>query len=126
MKDYFSDREYACRCGKCGLGREHMSGDFKHRLNHIRYHLGEPMRMTSAVRCHEHSLKVSTALFSPHEYRGKPVAAADFLMLSHTVYELVRLAQSHNMSIGFKPWGPGLYMVHLDEAHTNPTFFGYL
>lgn len=61
MYKYFSKKELACRCGKCGLGQEQMSPRFMEKLEYLRSYTGITMPVTSAVRCIKHNNKVSKA-----------------------------------------------------------------
>lgn len=129
-KDYFSEAEYACRCG-CGLGKDDMKRGFKTRMNILRHRCGFPLAMTSAVRCLKHTHEVSTVGDnSPHNVERydntvEGVRAADLQVPNHRVHAVIKHAMDLKFSIGIRKDGRGKYMIHLDDAHDKLTFFAY-
>ncbi len=59
----FSRYEFACKCG-CGL--DNISMTLVNRLQAIRDLTGQPIRITSGVRCAEHNVKIGGAEDSEH------------------------------------------------------------
>lgn len=54
---HFYVEEFACRCGKCGLGIDDMHEDTMYRIEWLRHKTGIVMPVTSAVRCLVHDNK---------------------------------------------------------------------
>lgn len=63
LSDNFYRDEFACQCG-CGAGD--ISMDLIGRLQEVRDALGEPMRITSGIRCNAHNSKVGGTAGSSH------------------------------------------------------------
>lgn len=59
----FSRSEFACRC-TCGAND--ISVDLVRRLQEVRDRLGQPMRITSGVRCSSHNASVKGSAGSSH------------------------------------------------------------
>lgn len=59
----FSRAEFACQCG---CGSDDISMDLVRRLQEVRDALGEPMRITSGIRCNSHNSKVGGSVGSSH------------------------------------------------------------
>lgn len=125
MVNYFSDKELACKCGKCDSSN-HMDPVFMDRLNELRAVYGAPMYLTSAYRCPEHNEAVGGAPNSPHT-KG---IAVDVLVSGQHAHRLTKLAFKYGFTgIGVKQSGEyNSRFIHLDTApmgNTRPRIWSY-
>lgn len=121
MKNYFSEREQRCKCGKC---TSLLDPDFLARLNTLRERKGSPVVLNSAYRCPTYNSKVSkTGHNGPHT-TGK---AVDIRCAGSEAVEILRIA----VGMGFKGYGIcqtgkwGSRFIHLDDARDNYTIWSY-
>lgn len=63
---YFNLSEFACKCGHCGGGEEHMSLELLKRLDHAREVAGIPFVISSGFRCEVHNREVGGVPGSAH------------------------------------------------------------
>ena len=63
---YFQPKEFACQCGKCGMGFNQMKPSTLSKLNQARQLAGVPFVITSAYRCTAHNLAVGGKPNSAH------------------------------------------------------------
>jgi len=109
---YFKDREFKCRCGKCGKGIEQMEEELLQRLEIARGFSGIPFVLNSAYRCEEHNDWVGGSPTSRHML-GQAVdiktstSGERFLVLS----SLIRA--------GFTSIGIYEYFIHADISKRN-------
>lgn len=124
--DFFTEKELACRCGKCGLGQDQMSPTFMQRLIILRTTTGIPMPLTSAVRCCLWNNKVSsTGFIGPHvmcsvdweEMRGPLGHAVDIKLWGAAFYKVLKATFSLGFTgIGIQQKGPyRKRFLHLDD-----------
>jgi uncharacterized protein YcbK (DUF882 family) len=112
-KNFFED-EFACKCG-CGIGQ--MSRDFIAKLQLFRDAWGQPMKVTSGLRCITHNIAI----------KGKPNSrhligqAADIAVAPQDAWKFVALA----MQLDFKGIGVGREFIHLDDRSVAPALWSY-
>ena len=63
---FFKQEEFACKCGKCGMGFNQMKPDTLSKLEQARKLAGVPFIITSAYRCEEHNKSVGGKANSAH------------------------------------------------------------
>ncbi len=82
MKEYFTDKELACPCGKCDLKFNQNTRD---RLNRFRHFLGFPIPVSSACRCKAYNaLKGYTQTHATCQAIDSPVThKRAFMMITH-------------------------------------------
>ena len=61
-KNFFRD-EFSCRCN---CGSDQIDSELIRKLQEVRDALGEPMRITSGIRCNTHNSKVGGTAGSSH------------------------------------------------------------
>jgi len=113
MPRWFTPKEFACRCGRCGLGIERMDPDLLERLDHLRDLVGGPLVVNSAIRCPAHNAAVGGSPTSSH-LNGHAVDIA-----------VPGVAQRYNLlsaalSQGFQRVGIGKGFLHLDNDPGKP------
>jgi len=86
-----------------------MNKSFMRRIVFLREHLGFPLPITSAMRCPDYNLEISTTGKSGIHTAGK---AVDISILGVEKYELVRWA----FLLGFTGIGVGKNFIHLDDG----------
>jgi zinc D-Ala-D-Ala carboxypeptidase len=115
---YFSDKELACKCGKCDSSNK-MDPTFMYKLNILRANFGKPIYLSSAYRCPDYNEKVSsTGRNGPHT-TGK---AADLLVSGKDAHTILMLAANlHFSGIGISQKGEhGKRFIHLDNIGNGP------
>ena len=65
MREYFTSKEFDCKCG-CGLTGDKMDERFMERLYAARVIAGIPFRITSGIRCQKHNSAVGGEKNSSH------------------------------------------------------------
>lgn len=117
---FFPDHELACKCGRCGRGRDDMDPYFMGRLIGLREAYGASLPVTSAFRCPDHNGRVSaTGRTGPHT-TGR---AADIRIFGSAALRLVELA----IAAGFTGIGVGQKgdhnsrIIHLDDLEPSPS-----
>ena len=83
LTENFSREEFQCQCG-CGLGE--ISMDLVRRLQEVRDALGEPMKITSGIRCGFHNANVKGAAGSSHVPDSNGIACAVDIGCDNSVY----------------------------------------
>ncbi len=83
---YFSKEEFACRCGRCGGFPAEPEEALVRLAEKVREHFGEPVLVSSGVRCAAHNAAVGGVSNSRH-LRGK---AMDFAVKGRTSVEVLR------------------------------------
>ena len=63
LSQNFKRSEFACQCG---CGADDISMDLVNRLQEVRSALGEPMKITSGIRCSVHNANVKGTVGSSH------------------------------------------------------------
>jgi len=111
---HFSEKELACKCGKCDFIGMHE--DFMSKLEAIRQdsRWAKPIRLSSAYRCPDHNSKVSsTGKDGPHTTSR----AVDCLISGGDVQIFTLLAIQHGMTgIGWKQKGDyKSRFIHIDD-----------
>jgi hypothetical protein len=117
VKEYFQDKELACKCG-CGTLPPERTIE---RLYALRLILGRPLIINSGARCPKHNAKVNGAAGSIHMpsiFRlGESVTwgggAFDIAVKNNDEKEL--LVNTAHLC-GFQGIGIGLHFVHIDDA----------
>jgi uncharacterized protein YcbK (DUF882 family) len=88
----FSTNEMMCHCG---CKDSEMDSDFMKILQEIREDMNRPLKISSAVRCEKHNMKVSsTGKNGPHVYRK----AADIIISGADALRLIDVARKHGIS----------------------------
>ena len=122
----FSTNEMMCHCG---CKDSEMDSDFMKILQEIREDMNRPLKISSAVRCVKHNMKVSsTCKNGPHVYRK----AADIIISGADALRLIDVARKHGISgVGISQRGPhAKRFVHIDtlsadDGHPRPTVWTY-
>jgi len=122
----FSTNEMMCHCG---CKDSEMDSDFMKILQEIREDMNRPLKISSAVRCEKHNMKVSsTGKNGPHVYRK----AADIIISGADALRLIDVARKHGISgVGISQRGEhAKRFVHIDtlsadDGHPRPTMWSY-
>lgn len=122
----FSTNEMMCHCG---CRDSEMDSDFMKILQEIREDMNRPLKISSAVRCEKHNMKVSsTGKNGPHVYRK----AADIIISGADALRLIDVARKHGISgVGISQRGEhAKRFVHIDtlsadDGHPRPTVWTY-
>ena len=122
----FSTNEMMCHCG---CKDSEMDSDFMKILQEIREDMNRPLKISSAVRCEKHNMKVSsTGKKGPHGYRK----AADIIISGADALRLIDTARKHGISgVGISQRGEhAKRFVHIDtlsadDGHPRPTVWTY-
>ena len=122
----FSTNEMMCHCG---CRDSEMDSDFMKILQEIREDMNRPLKISSAVRCEKHNMKVSsTGKNGPHVYRK----AADIIISGADALRLIDVARKHGISgVGISQRGEhAKRFVHIDtlsadDGHPRPTMWSY-
>ena len=122
----FSSNEMMCHCG---CKDADMDPDFMKILQEIREDMNRPLKISSAVRCVKHNMKVSsTGKTGPHVYRK----AADIIISGADALRLIDVARKHGISgVGISQRGEhAKRFVHIDtlsadDGHPRPTVWTY-
>ena len=122
----FSTNEMMCHCG---CKDSEMDSDFMKILQEIREDMNRPLKISSAVRCEKHNMKVSsTGKNGPHVYRK----AADIIISGADALRLIDTARKHGISgVGISQRGDhAKRFVHIDtlsadDGHPRPTVWTY-
>jgi len=122
----FSSNEMMCHCG---CGDADMDEDFMKQLQGIREEMNRPLKISSAVRCEKHNMKVSsTGKNGPHVHRK----AADIVISGADALRLIDVARKHGISgVGISQRGEhAKRFVHIDtlsgdDGHPRPTVWTY-
>lgn len=119
MYKYFSTKELACQCGRCGRGERDMSPSFMAKLEAIREEIGCPLHVSSAYRCKVHNAAVSGTGFTGPHTTGR---AVDIRISHGQAFDLVSLAKKHGMTgIGVSQKGNSRF-IHLDDLTEKDGF----
>jgi len=126
----FSVNEMKCHCG---CGEDSMDMDFMDILQGIREDMNRPLKISSAVRCVKHNMKVSsTGKNGPHVPRTEGTKAADILVSGADALRLIDTARKHGISgIGLSQRGShAKRFIHIDtlsadDGHPRPTVWTY-
>ena len=117
---YFQPQEFECKCGKCGKGMADMDETLLAMLDELRHKVGEPLVISSAVRCADHNWNVGGVANSSHL---KGLAVDIHCIDSRLRFFLVKYA----IELGFRRIEPMDAWVHLDIDNEKPQdvlFFG--
>lgn len=110
LSTHFSRHEFAC---KCGCGEADIDRRLVAILQQMREAIGEPLNITSGVRCTTYNAKVGGKPGSAHVAGlAVDIACTD----SHLRHELIRLA----VQAGICRIGVHKHFVHLDISKTLP------
>ena len=110
MKDYFSEKPWACKCG-CGFAS--IDPHFEQMLNVARFHANTAFYMTSVCRCPSHNLKEGGKATSDHlTGEGGDIVAIS----SHKRYKILRGLRR----AGFVRIGIGKTFIHAGSNKSNP------
>lgn len=108
---YFTKRELKCKCGRC---RGSMDDAFMAKLSAMRREAGFGFILSSAYRCPNHNVKVSsTGREGPHT-TGR---AVDIVCFGAKAHRVVELANKHGMTgVGISQKGRhSKRFVHVDD-----------
>ena len=109
LAEFFSEEELRC---KSGCGRAAMHAEFLDRLDRLRRRWGQPLILTSAYRCPEYNVVVSTSGKRGPHTTGR---AVDVLIRGHDALKLLLLASE----LGFTGFGVqqkgDVRFLHLDD-----------
>lgn len=108
MKNYFLSREFQCRCKRPDCDAPPMRPEFLHKLNTLRHEWGEPLSISSGVRCAFWNTKVGGSARSQH-LDGN---AADIIMHPRHAEDFAMLAEK----CGFGGIAIGKNFVHVDDG----------
>jgi zinc D-Ala-D-Ala carboxypeptidase len=113
---HFSQSELACHCG---CGQFDMDAVFMERLELLRVAFGQPMPITSAIRCPNHNAQVSKTGFTGPHVTGQ---AIDVQVSGHSAHTLITLALKHGFKgIGISQRGAhNKRFIHLDMLNNGP------
>lgn len=110
--DWFKPEEFNCKCG-CGLGIADMDIELLGILDAVRWKLGKPIIINSAVRCIEHNLKVGGVYGSSH-LNG---LAVDIRAIEYNYrYELLSIIMKHT---GINRIGIYNTFMHIDVDYSK-------
>ncbi len=126
---HFSDHEFACKCGQCGLGIESMDPRLLAILEATREALGKPMRINSAVRCAKHNAAEGGSKGSEHVPQntdtGKTTGVDIHIPDSAFLFALVGQLYKHAVPrIGLNQ-SKNFVHVGLSQDHPQHVFFKY-
>ncbi len=126
---FFTDAEFQCKCGSCGLGVKAMDPRLLHILDAVRETLGQPMRINSAVRCKVHNESVGGSQGSEHVREntdtGLCTAVDIHIPNSQFLFALVPLLYAHGVPrLGLNQAKHFLH-VGLSKKHAQQVFFDY-
>ena len=111
----FSFQEFACKCGKCSYADGYqVNRNLVNRLQEIRDHIGEPLRVTSGLRCFEHNKNVGGSETSFHLVgRAADIVCTD----SVRRYRIVKKALEVGLTVGINKT-----FIHLDNRGHSKLF----
>lgn len=105
---HFKHHEFSCK--HCGENK--MEDSFVDKLDALREECGFPLRLTSAYRCPEHNMRVSTTGPDGPHTTGR---AVDIAVRGPQAYRVVALAAKHGFTgIGVHQKG-AVRFIHLDD-----------
>jgi len=104
----FSEKEFECRCGKCGLGFKDMDPKTIQRIEAARIIAGIPFFITSGIRCKEYNQKIGGSKTSSHLI-GRAVDISSKTDIER--YTIVYAAKK----AGFTRIGIGKDFIHVDD-----------
>ncbi len=126
---FFTNEEFACKCGKCGLGMESMDERLLHILDAVRGQLGKPIRINSAVRCYAHNTAVGGSTGSEHVPHntdtGKTTGVDIHIPDSAFLFALVKLLYAHNIPRMGLNQQKNFIHIGLSKKHAQEVFFKY-
>ncbi len=116
---YFSRKEFACKCGKCGGFPVEPDLNMVRVADAIRERLGVPVGVNSGVRCRNHNSAVGGASSSQHLYGtaadlGKPSGVSVATMVA-----IAEELMPNTGGIGIYSWG-----IHIDSRKTKSRWNG--
>jgi uncharacterized protein YcbK (DUF882 family) len=119
---HFKHHEFSCK--HCGENK--MEDSFVDKLDALREECGFPLRLTSAYRCPEHNMRVSTTGPDGPHTTGR---AVDIAVRGPQAYRVVALAAKHGFTgIGVHQKG-AVRFIHLDDLfpplHPRPNVWSY-
>ena len=117
--EHFSEKEFRCNCGKCGMGQSDMDEDILFDLNWIRERYGKPIYITSAIRCPTWNKKQSKAT---NHCTGKAID-----IYGRNMFELLSIifAGIHEDKLSINGIGISSHFIHIDNNHNIQTFWTY-
>lgn len=119
---HFKRHEFSCK--HCGENK--MEDAFIDKLDALRAECGFPLALTSAYRCPEHNMRVSTTGPDGPHTTGR---AVDIAVRAAQAYRVVTLAAKHGFTgIGVQQKGASRF-IHLDDLspplHPRPNVWSY-
>lgn len=106
--NYFSEREFKCRCGRKECDAPKARPEFLKKLNAVREAWGSPLAISSGSRCAYWNAKVGGSKNSQHLHGN----AADIIMHPKDAEKFASLA----MAMGLGGVAIGQNFVHLDDG----------
>lgn len=110
----FNSSEFECPCGKCKAKR--ISSTLISKLQLLRDRVGEPIYISSGIRCPTYNKKIGGHSKSPH-LLGK---AADIYCKNIDIYRLASKADLIFSRIGLYPDN---HFIHVDILPASPSKF---
>lgn len=112
----FRRDEFACPCGQCGRNGAEMDHTLVMTLQRLRDTWGNPLTVTSGLRCPDHNNLIRGAHYSAHLYgRAADIQVGD----SREAYRLVYDALQHGHAVtgfGIKQHGGAGRFLHFDNC----------
>ena len=113
---HFDSSEFGCNCGQCEFDGSQMNPEFMDFLIKLRAVFGEPMVITSGIRCKTFNAAINGRPNSYHtQGRAVDVLCTDGL----TRHELVRLVLDMGGSCGVYS-----NFIHIDNRKNSVLFHG--
>jgi len=111
---YFKPHEFVCRCGKCGKGMADMNEVLLAMLDSLREKVGEPLIVSSSIRCPEYNASLPNSSLNSSHLEG---FAVDIECKSGDLrFKLVKYA----FEVGFRRIEVGSTWIHLDIDPDKP------
>ena len=119
---YFQDSEFKCKCSyDCGKGAQHMDPHLRHLLDVVRDRLGQPITITSAIRCVQHNTDIGGSTTSSH-IKGLAVDIA--VPNSNYRFHIKKILKNCGVTrIGDSKDGG---FIHIDVDHDKAQFVEWL
>jgi len=109
MKSYFTENELKCPC--CNL--YNIEEDFLFKINLLRDHVGQPLKVNSACRCQKHNQEIGGKDTSDHlTGNGIDISCENSALRFKLIQEALK--------INFKRVGIAKTFIHLGDRLDNP------
>ena len=114
----FSRSEFACKCGLVTCGANQVTDELAMKLQFLRDSLGEPMKITSGVRCLAHNINIGGSNNSSHVPKDDGKGRAVDIACNNSSFRknLIVCATEHFNRIGIAKT-----FIHLDtDEYKSP------